>query len=676
MTAHPKYRADIDGLRSLAILSVLFYHAFPQTLRGGFVGVDVFFIISGFLISTIIFSNLKINQFGFKNFYFRRVKRIFPALLIVLMFCLALGWIALLDIEYKQLGKHIAAAAGFVSNIVLWFEGGYFDTASELKPLLHLWSLGIEEQFYFVWPLFLWVLWKRNFSFKIHSIIYLLIITVSFAYSLKITRTDPIAAFYSPLSRIWELALGSYLSLLTLQSAHFQKKLSLNNPLFKDFISVLGFGLIIFSVFFIKKDLGFPGWQALLPTLGAVLAILAGPNALINKFVLSKKVLVWIGLISYPLYLWHWPLLSFSQIIYGEVPPVSTRLIMIGLSFLLAWLTYNYIEKYLRFGKKEKLKVFTMCLSMLIIGLAGYGIYYKNGLTSRPINARQISRFPYDALPIRSYPTTDCFKDPKISKNVKPACVRYLSSNPSRPTIVLWGDSSSSAWAHIFTDLATERDYNIYLISHAGCLPLLDVRKTHFASPEARKFCSGTTLGREVIDSIKKINPQLIFVFGAWNLYTPALSEETPLSSKEFVTESMTTDADQASTVAAFKNKLPLTLNEIEEISPVIVFRSWPVLDTAPNYGIQRIDFLQNFKDKTSFDYEKHKIKSQFINEIFDSLPLKNTQFLDPALSICKESCHFLISNRRMYVDTYHITPQGTFLYRDEILKMIEQKIK
>ena len=160
--SHPKYRPDIDGLRAIAVLSVVLYHAFPSTVEGGFIGVDIFFVISGFLISTIIFDNIHDGSFSFAEFYARRVRRIFPALVLVLCFCLGLGWFALFADEYKQLGLHVSSGAGFISNLVLWHESGYFDLSAEFKPLLHLWSLGIEEQYYLIWPLLIWGAWKCN----------------------------------------------------------------------------------------------------------------------------------------------------------------------------------------------------------------------------------------------------------------------------------------------------------------------------------------------------------------------------------------------------------------------------------------------------------------------------------------------------------------------------------
>lgn len=203
---HPKYRADIDGLRAIAVLSVVIFHAFPKLLVGGFIGVDIFFVISGFLISTIIMGSLEQNSFSFIEFYSRRIKRIFPALLLVLIASFVFGWFMLLADEYKQLGKHIAGGAGFVSNFFFWNESGYFDNAAETKPLLHLWSLGIEEQFYIIWPLLLWLSWKNRFSLLTSTII---VIVISFALNVVKVQSDTTAAFYSPQTRFWELLAGS-----------------------------------------------------------------------------------------------------------------------------------------------------------------------------------------------------------------------------------------------------------------------------------------------------------------------------------------------------------------------------------------------------------------------------------------------------------------------------------
>ena len=203
------YRPDIDGLRAVAVLLVVGYHAFPYWLNGGFIGVDIFFVISGFLISSIIFQDLGAGSFRFTDFYGRRIRRIFPALIIVVAACLVAGWFVLLAGEYEQLGKHVAGGAGFIANFLLWNESNYFDNAAETKPLLHLWSLGVEEQFYIIWPLLLWLAWKRNFNARTMTAF---IVIMSFALTIAQARTDMVAAFYSPATRFWESLCGALLA--------------------------------------------------------------------------------------------------------------------------------------------------------------------------------------------------------------------------------------------------------------------------------------------------------------------------------------------------------------------------------------------------------------------------------------------------------------------------------
>ena len=207
-----KYRPDIDGLRAIAILSVICFHAFPNILKGGFVGVDIFFVISGFLISSIIFNNLNKNTFSFLDFYSRRIKRIFPALIIVILSCLAYGWLVLLSNEYKQLGKHAAAGATFVSNIITRHESGYFDAAAELKPLLHLWSLGIEEQFYLFYPFLLYLISRIRFLNNNLFKLILLLLCASFIWNIITVGRHPVPTFYLIVTRFWELMFGSVLA--------------------------------------------------------------------------------------------------------------------------------------------------------------------------------------------------------------------------------------------------------------------------------------------------------------------------------------------------------------------------------------------------------------------------------------------------------------------------------
>jgi peptidoglycan/LPS O-acetylase OafA/YrhL len=355
---HPTYRPDIDGLRALAVLCVMVFHAFPTALPGGFVGVDLFFVISGFLICTILFNSIEAGTFSVWDFYGRRIRRIFPALILVLASCYAFGWFALFADEYMQLGKHIAAGAGFVSNFVLWQESGYFDNSADTKPLLHLWSLGIEEQFYIIWPLVLWLGYRFRANLLVITV---LVATVSFVLNIRgiNVKNDLVATFYSPQTRFWELLLGAILAYMTLHPIQRLKGLITNaeqRQKIQSAQSLLGLVLVALGVTLISKQSAFPGWWALLPTLGAVLLINAGPKALVNRYLLSNKLMVWIGLISYPLYLWHWPILSFLRIIESEVPKVELRIAALAVSFILATLTYHLVEKPIRFGFRSKAK--------------------------------------------------------------------------------------------------------------------------------------------------------------------------------------------------------------------------------------------------------------------------------------------------------------------------------
>ena len=363
---HPKYRPDIDGLRAIAVLSVVGFHAFPDWIKGGFIGVDVFFVISGFLISGIIYENLDKGKFTFREFYIRRIRRIFPALIVVMTACFVFGLFSLLTDEYRQLGKHIAGGAAFISNLLLLQEFGYFDNSAETKPLLHLWSLGIEEQFYIIWPLFVWLTWKRKFNF---FAITLAIAVGSFYLNIKGITQDAIATFYSPLTRFWELMCGSLLAWVKI----YKKESFTGIKLKANLSAFTGIALFVFGLEKINKDFGFPGVWALVPVSAAVLVLWAGPTAWINKKILSNKLLVWFGLISYPLYLWHWPLLSFARIIENELPGRNIRIVVVVISIVLAWLTMKWVEKHFRFGNQRVgLKVATLCGLVFVIGASGF----------------------------------------------------------------------------------------------------------------------------------------------------------------------------------------------------------------------------------------------------------------------------------------------------------------
>jgi peptidoglycan/LPS O-acetylase OafA/YrhL len=377
VSANAHYRPDIDGLRAVAVSSVLIFHAFPSRLPGGFVGVDIFFVISGFLISGIIFQGLERGNFSFVEFYSRRIRRIFPALLLVCAACLIFGWFSLMPDQFRQLGKHVVGGSLFSSNFVLLHESGYFDSDSAHKPLRHLWSLGIEEQYYLLWPALLFLCRKRASA----TIVLLLALAlISFAFNLQLTASNRSMAYYLPLTRFWELMIGSGLAYWARANApragsggRWLSTSSQLAPHLANLKSILGVAAILLSLVVINERKAFPGWWALLVCAGAALVIDAGSQAWINRRILGSRPFVWVGLISYPMYLWHWPLISFGEIMSNK-PSIAYRAAVLAATVALAWLTYSFVELPLRHGKaapRMRRVTLRLATSMVVLGLVG-----------------------------------------------------------------------------------------------------------------------------------------------------------------------------------------------------------------------------------------------------------------------------------------------------------------
>lgn len=392
------YRPDIDGLRALAVLLVVGYHAFPGTVTAGFIGVDIFFVISGYLIGGIILLNLQANAFSYRNFYYRRILRIFPALILVFLGVMVAGYICLLPDELEKLGFSVFAGGLFGENFLLWHSTGYFDTAAHAKPLLNLWSLGIEEQFYIIFPLLLWFCWKKRLRiFTILGILALL----SFADCVWLRGLDPAADFYSPLTRFWELFVGCMLKAAEMSSAYDKVRKKINKICTKIFyqdaasspdglglfLAICGFFLLGWALLRISQQSWYPGWLALFPVCTALFLIAAGQSNPLSRYLLSNRAAVFIGKISYPFYLWHWPLLSFAWIINGHLD-ASTRMLRLALvlaAFVLASLTYWLVERPVRLKRCLGRASMPLLIGGMILccGL-GLGLQYAQGLPERP----------------------------------------------------------------------------------------------------------------------------------------------------------------------------------------------------------------------------------------------------------------------------------------------------
>ena len=377
----PDYRKDIDGLRAIAVLLVVIYHGFPSYLKGGFLGVDIFFVLSGFLITGIISTELNKAVFSLRQFYFNRIRRIFPALLVVMMSVLVAGWFVLRQEEYAQFGNETPAGSFFYSNFLYLSQNNYFDVASDLKPFLHLWSLSIEEQFYLLYPFVLLFLNRFFKNRRIQMAAISILAIVSFAFCFLIADS-PSRAFFLPMARWWELLFGGVLALSARKG-----RLNVTHP---NLFALGGFVSIAVGVVLASVIESFSTYMGLSVVIGTLLLIASGQDSTLVQSTIGRKPLVEIGKISYPLYLWHWPILVLARIYYGKNPLGQTRLLLIVLAFVLAWLTTKFIEKPIRFGPRRARTIFVLSSVLVLTGFAGVVVSINDGFPGRSANNQQI----------------------------------------------------------------------------------------------------------------------------------------------------------------------------------------------------------------------------------------------------------------------------------------------
>lgn len=667
---HPKYRADIDGLRAVAVLSVVSFHAFPNMLKGGFIGVDIFFVISGFLISTIIFSNLERDSFSFVEFYSRRIKRIFPALLLVLITCFTVGWFVLLADEYKQLGKHIAGGAGFVSNFLFWRESGYFDNAADTKPLLHLWSLGIEEQFYIVWPLLLWIAWQQRLNLLTITITVLII---SFALNIANVHSNGVAAFYSPQTRFWELLVGSALAYITLYKQTlflaFRQRLDgwlsfvicADEPEIKGITlrstqSLLGALLIAIGTLVITKENAFPSWWALLPTLGAVLIISAGLGAWLNRTVLANRILVWFGLISFPLYLWHWPLLSFARIMEGEKPSQGIRVAAIVISITLAWLTYKLIEKPTRFGSQHNAKTITLLVLMLGVGFVGYYDYKQEGLLFRKVAKKSVD-FTYQ---------TDNLGYLKCQDNPLLKSLGYcLIDSNGKINAALIGDSHAEDKFHGIAKM--DKNHHWMLLGNHSCPPVYGINVETGVKDCQVKF-------KNIIEWLSKsddIKTVGLSFFGNIFLTTAAYAaDHIKMKIGPQSVKFSSNNTSETSRTELFFNGLNNTINLLENSGKqVILMIDVPELPFFPK------DCYRNAYKKCQLPRKEAELRQREQRALIERLKQQHPllKVFDPIKWLCPEDfCVFQDKDLIIYRDSHHLTLRGSDLYAQYLLDWLK----
>ncbi len=653
------YRPDIDGLRAVAILLVIIFHAFPKFLRGGFIGVDIFFVISGYLITSIILKNQSQHNFSLLDFYSRRIKRIFPALIVVLIFCLVIGWSVLLASEYELLGKHIAAGSVYISNFVLQREAGYFDIDSELKPLLHLWSLAIEEQFYLVFPLLLII----GGRFRVNPLVIIsTCLGVSFLANVIQINDKPTEVFFFPTSRAWELLIGSLIAYLSIYSVAKIKVEQISN-----LVSWFGLTLILVAWIFLNgKKIVYPSWWALLPTIGAACLIFAGEKAWFNRKVLASKTAVFIGLISYPLYLWHWVLLSFVQITEIEKPKSFVRIVLLLLSILFAWLTYQFVEKNIRFQKSRFVSL-GLLVNLLLIGLIGYSIMRNEGYPNRAV-LKNLTQEHVD-------PTQKFFT---ANKQTTPSCLnRYealfnlsleegfclFQDDKKPPTALLMGDSHAN---HLYTGLLVDTDLtggNLLNVGIGGCglsnqnLPL----KCKQIDIKVLEMAVATPSIKTVIISSKAFN------------------EERDLKKSSVFNKKSPVDKNELYVI--FKNEMTDKLQRLIDAQKHIIFvLDVPDLEFQLTACINRPwrftgDLVKNpcAISRQKVDERRQKYLS-VVTEILQNFP--TVEIWDTLPAFCDANYCWATKNKKiLYRDNHHLNEEGSIYLGKYLIKHYQNKL-
>ncbi len=636
-----EHRPDIDGLRAVAILSVLLFHASAVALPGGFVGVDIFFVISGFLISGIIFRSLAQDSFSYVDFYVRRIKRIFPALLWVLCAVWLVGRETLFTDEFELLGKHIAAGAAFISNVALWKESGYFDTAAASKPLLHLWSLGIEEQFYIVWPVIAALAWRLRIK-----LLYVIIVLTTASFALNVARVvaHESATFYLPATRAWELGVGA---LLAYWAVFETAKLSALVAPRRNAIAAAGALLLLAALAMIDQHKVFPGWWAALPTVGAALLIAAGPPSWFNRVVLGNRPMVFVGLISYPLYLWHWPILSFLRVVGGQEPSAAVRVTAIIATFALAWLTYEFIEKPIRFGPHARPRAIALLASAVAIGIVGYLSFEQTllprsagfGLEKIVAASSATMEFPAPALK-----ALDDAPSPLFEQGVQPIKILMMGDSflwhyyPRIDRLV--SDEPNAARAVVFA-------------ASGGCPPLPRVREPHHA------YCDGL-VERGVAYALRP-DVDSVLIAGSWQHYF-ITADEFPKADYQY-----TVDGDPLilgtpsyfKAIAAFQEML---VQLTKSGKRVFVLLQSPVDDRlAPRRMVRRsltdLSFALDIPVVTRASVEEDM--HGFASDVAKAAVSAGAEIIDPLAWLCgRDTCPALAADGQpLYRDWGHLNP-------------------
>lgn len=661
---HQHYRPEIDGLRAIAIIPVVMFHAELFGFSGGFVGVDIFFVISGYLITSIIMRKIEDGSFSFVEFWERRIRRIVPALVVVLTATFVVSYYLILyPYDFQEFGQSLFAQSLFLANMYFMRESGYFAAPAESMPLLHTWSLSVEEQFYILFPL---VLVTAVFLLKKKKVVFLLGLLAAVSLALCLWMVDiaggaefrvpfmsdiwgsasnVTAAFYLLPTRAWELLLGAIIALLSV---------SIASAYMREALSFAGLAAILYAVFTFDMYSPFPGARALVPTIGAACIIVSNNSERTTVgSMLSLSPFVWVGLISYSLYLWHWPIFTLSKIHFVVDLSLEHYIPLIVLSVLLAWATYWFVETPFRARSLlPHRKHMIACGLSALIGLAAVGFYFQKAEDDRilPQAARIILEASEDENP-RKYECLVIKKFDKTALRDEPCIINEASD--AEPTFVLWGDSHAEMFMSLIEKMAKERDVKGAFFASTVCLPVPGTS----AVPE-REDCARTK--RLALDYISDHNIKKVILASRWRL---GIEEDAREGDAYLLVDEDTVRRSESDA----RRVLRENLTEMAHIFELEDRELYLIKQVPLQFGFTvRSAFYRAARDKDAFvypslSYGEHMETQGRSNEVLGSITSPNVHVIDPATILCpaQKECLFQIGGDMLYRDDDHLSYTG-----------------
>lgn len=631
MSTKPAYRPDIDGLRAIAVLSVVLYHYGATWLPGGFTGVDVFFVISGYLITGILRREIERGEFSLLNFYARRIRRIIPALFVVLLATLAVGWFVLMPGDFAELGSSAAYAAVGFGNFFFLGNTGYFDQAADLQPLLHTWSLGVEEQFYFVWPILLFLGLTLVRSRKVFLILFALAVALAFAYSIRILGKDVKGAFYLPAPRAWELAIGAFVAFLPAIKSRVASLLA----------TITGLLLVAGSLLFINSDMPFPGPAAALACVVAALITWDKRENLVSS-VLSIRPLVWIGLISYSLYLWHWPVLVlYRHYSNGRLPSLEESSALMLVSIALAYASWRFVEQPTRHIRMGRWKAVGAGLAAAgVVAIAGVTTANSYGFPDRVAQeAAQMS-----SLDVMWQWSCEEQEVPELGGAL---CVFGGEWASSPRKVILWGDSHAEHAAPLVQSALAGSNSAVALVVSCPAALGGSVRREWAEVPGFVQSCEKQR--ETVLAAIGTGEIEALILAASWN----------PLAR---VVSSSTSEADGKVLVAQGLTELFETLEKMPRQPKVYLIDQFPnfsrdpvACELAQTSGLSR-SLSCDDNPRNAFEWSAEKQAVSFPG--FENFPsrFKFVTIITPRQSMCASGeCQTRLNGEFLFRDATHI---------------------